>query len=272
MQVRDYEKNDLLRFGRVELIDLPMHSYPDERRRTVRVWLPPSYDGQRRFPVLYLHDGQNLFDGIDGLYGCWYMDRSMQALDAEGLSAILVGVDNSLERMGELCPPGQRLKSCERLLDEAGNEIEATGELYARFVTEQLKPLIDSRYAALSDKAHTGIGGSSMGGLLSAYMALSRPDVYGRCLSFSPAFGLFGKRALTKALSSCAVEKLTDSRFFFYAGGAGFEAGFTEYALAADLLLRKKGVCSAALIDTRLPHHESAWAKYFPEAFRFLFS
>ena len=122
--------------------------------RDVLLWLPPSYnESSRHYAVLYMHDAQNLFDEYTSYIGEWRLDETMLALSAEGLEAIVVGLPNMQDmRRVEYnpYPPGR-------------------GDDYMRFIVETVKPLIDRDFRTLPDAQHTGIAGSSMGGLISLY-------------------------------------------------------------------------------------------------------
>jgi len=147
-------------------------------RRDIFVYLPPSYGySEQHYPVLYMHDGQNLFDNGLSFAGEWRVDETMERLAyARGLEAIIVGIPNmGQQRMDEYSPfhhPGY-----------GGGR----GDDYLEFVTHTLKPLIDQDFRTLPDKAHTGIMGSSMGGLISLYAFFHCPDVFGFAGVMSPS-------------------------------------------------------------------------------------
>jgi predicted alpha/beta superfamily hydrolase len=149
--------------------------------RTISVWLPPGYDlnTHHRFPVLYMHDGQNLFDPETAFAGNpWYADevteREIRAGRVRPL--ILVGIANSVDRLREYGPRQ----------DREDHSADWSRE-YGRFVVEEVKPFIDSSYRTLSDPENTGVGGSSMGGLISLQLCKWYPDVFHRCVSMSPS-------------------------------------------------------------------------------------
>ncbi|WP_229425218.1 MULTISPECIES: alpha/beta hydrolase [unclassified Massilia] len=149
------------------------------RKRQVRLYLPPGYaTSNKRYPVLYMHDGQNLFDDATAYAGEWKVDETLDALAKEGkLELIVVGVDNGGDkRMTELNAwDNTRFGAAE-------------GRQYMDFIVKTLKPLIDARYRTLPDRAHTAIMGSSMGGLASHYAIAQYPDVFSKAGVFSPAY------------------------------------------------------------------------------------
>jgi len=157
------------------------HYHPDFRSRflpqarTIAVWVPPGY----RFPVLYLHDGQNLFDPQTAFAGQpWWADEVAEHEVRAGRVAplLLVGVANTPDRLREYgprpCGPGRA---------------DDLSRAYGRFLVEEVKPFIDSHYRTLDGPEHTGVGGSSMGGLISLYLCRWYPGVFGRCAALSPS-------------------------------------------------------------------------------------
>jgi len=126
------------------------------RYRTIRVWTPSSYDKSIKYTVIYMHDGQNLFDDYTSFAGEWGVDETIEDLIHNNITNgfIVVGIDNSKHRMNEHAPNWGDVKGAE-------------GELYAKFIVETLKPYIDNNYNTLKNLNNTIIIGSSMGGLIS---------------------------------------------------------------------------------------------------------
>ena len=168
-----------------------------QRSRRVWLYLPPGYDAPgntARYPVLYMHDGQNVFDAATSYVGEWGVDETLDSLAAAGVTApIVVAVDHGGERrLDEYSPwrnetfrwPGSDPDAPAAPGPGPGGE----GEAYVEFLTTTLKPTIDARFRTLPGRETTGILGSSMGGLISLYAALRHPDVFGRVGVFSPAF------------------------------------------------------------------------------------
>lgn len=153
--------------------------------REVQVWLPPGYeqDSTRRYPVLYMHDGQNLFDWL-AAGAEWQLDETAQRLVLAGEVApfIVVGVASNGDRMADHTPvpgvvPGLA----------GGRPVGGGAPRYARYLVDELKPLIDRRYRTLPGREHTAVGGSSLGGLVSAWLVITEPQVFGAALVVSPA-------------------------------------------------------------------------------------
>src|SRR5262249_9126728 len=179
------------------------------RTRHVEIWLPPDYDAypDRRFPVIYMHDGQNLFDPrIANTGSDWGVDETMMRLLSSGAiatPAIVVGVWNSDLRRVEYAP--------NRILDAVGPEVKARdapefrtdllGDQYVRFLVEELKPRVDAAYRTRPDRDNTLIMGSSMGALISFYAMTEAPNVFGGagCLSMHWPVGVDFDRIFTHA-------------------------------------------------------------------------
>jgi predicted alpha/beta superfamily hydrolase len=150
------------------------------RQRTVRLYLPPSYGqpGDRRYPVIYMHDGQNLFDDATSYAGEWGVDETLDALaTSHGFEAIVVGVDNGAEhRMTELNPWTRPRFG------------RGEGDAYLAFIVDTLRPWVNSHYRTLTGPEHSAIIGSSMGGLISDVAIHRYPQVFGRAGVLSPAY------------------------------------------------------------------------------------
>lgn len=228
-------------------------------RRDLLVYLPPSYEtGSQRYPVIYMHDGQNLFDDMTSFAGEWQVDETMHALSERGLEAIVVGIPNLGEqRMDEYSPfiqPGL-----------GGGR----GAAYLAFVVETIKPLIDRDFRTLPDREHTGVLGSSMGGLISLYAYFSRPDTFGFAGVLSPALW-FARRAIFPYIAQAP----------FVPGTLYLDMGTAEGPeVLADArrmrtLLRQKGYRSPATLryveERGAEHAEAVWANRLPIALKFL--
>jgi predicted alpha/beta superfamily hydrolase len=179
--------------------------------RTVRIYLPPSYEREprRRFPVLYLHDGQNVFSsaGMDCCFGwgSWDLDRTADRLCADGRveEIIMVAIDNSRARYkeyrGHLHAQAPAGKTGAALAATNGAD-NARFDAYANFLIKELKPRIDREYRTLKTAANTGVLGSSMGGICSLSLAWEFPKVFGRAASLSGAFQVEKRNFLEQAL------------------------------------------------------------------------
>jgi len=167
------------------------HSTFLDNRRTLTVVLPPDYaqhNGQ--CPVLYLHDGQNLFDTDVPVNGVsWNADATAARLIHAGRipPLILVGIANTPDRLDEYAT-----------LRDKSEKADGRGELYARFVLEEVKPFIDSHYRTKPDREHTAVAGSSLGGLVSLTMAQAYHEHFALCGALSPSLWWSGERVLVE--------------------------------------------------------------------------
>lgn len=240
--------------------------------RTVRVWLPPDYDGwgETRYPVLYLNDGQNLFEPTTAFAGVhWQVGETASRLIAEDriLPLIIVGIDNTgKNRVLEYIPY--------RSIDP--RVIGPQGKHYPDFLRHEVMPLIERYYSVAKGPEHTGLGGSSLGGLITLYTQLAAPGVFGRLLIESPSLFVAGRRVLEECRS------FHDWPFRVYLGMGTQEVGQAEKderlvndARELGTILRAAGLDKRRLkiqIEEGAPHSESAWAARFPAALEFLYS
>ncbi|HZJ89964.1 MAG TPA: alpha/beta hydrolase-fold protein [Bacilli bacterium] len=256
--------------GKLIKHELTMHSYSDLRKRTIRVWLPENYDANnktKKFPVLYMHDAQNLFDFYTSFVGEWEVDETISRLIDEGYGgAIVVGIDNSPDRLNELSPSWARSK--------VGKILEnPSGEKYATFIVNEVIPFINQNYHTLPERENTLIGGSSMGGVMSLFMALNYADVFGGGLLFSSALQLYEEKGLDDFLKSAIKQAKTLPNLYIYSGNAGGDAAIGMYV---DILAHKLvefGYSKSqltTLLDEEADHNEKAWAVHFPRAFQTL--
>jgi predicted alpha/beta superfamily hydrolase len=244
----------------VHVIAPPMTIPGLDRQRTIRVYLPPGYaDGKARYPVLYMHDGQNLFDDATSYVGEWGVDEAMDALAKEGLPLIVVGIDHGGEkRFNELTAwPNPRFGAAE-------------GAAYMEFVVKVLKPWVDRTYRTRPGRRDTGIMGSSMGGVASHYAIYQYPEVFSKAGIFSPAYWV----ADPAVFEWTAKRRLgKHSRLYFIAGGKEgddmvrpFDPMVAQVRKAAG----KRAAVHAELIPSG-EHNERFWRGEFPKAIRFLY-
>jgi len=234
--------------------------------RALSIYLPEAYRAQprRRFPVFYLHDGQNLFDGRTSyvVNRTWRAGETADALTRDGLiePIILVGIANTgLRRMAEYTPTRDH-----RL---GGGE----GGRYGRLITEELKPFIDRKLRTLTDAPNTGLGGSSLGGLITLALGLEYRDIFGKLAVMSPSVWWDNRSLL--ALVNEAKPRPPLKIWLDMGTGEGLRHLRDTDLLHRRLILRgwKDG---ADLQYLRVPgavHDEGAWAARFDQVLRFLF-
>jgi predicted alpha/beta superfamily hydrolase len=216
--------------------------------RKLRIYLPPGYDAhpQQRYPVLYMHDGQNLFDPKDAAYGAaWDIAQTMDRLIADGAitPAIVVGIDNTADRMPEYTP------CCDP--QYGGGKLDA----YMAFIVDTVKPWADANLRTLPGREHTAIMGSSLGGIASVYIAQRRPDV------FSMAGGVSSSFWWNKGSMTAKVPAPSKVRFYL-------DAGSDSDGLADTLAMRDAMLAGGYRLNEDLMvypadgaiHNERSWA------------
>lgn len=234
------------------------------RHRRIWLYLPADYNtSKKHYPVLYMHDGQNLFDDATSFSGEWGVDETIDSLNAAGKPAcIVVGIDNGgATRMSEYNPYEFTWKNETQIKTFA-----AEGNAYAAFITETLKPFIDKKFRTLAAKENTIIAGSSMGGLISYYAALKYPQVFGKAGIFSPAF--WTAPALSDFTDSVAAK--VSGKFFFYAGGKESDDMETDMYKIAENFALKSSALIYALLDADGTHKEIYWRKWFTEFYNWM--
>ena len=235
------------------------------KNRLVRVYLPSTYEDENsshRFKVIYMLDGKNLFDDYTSFVGEWGIDESIEQMIEEKVNDgyIVVGIDapeDGIDRSLEMSPYGVARASRYKLKDEG------YAELLSEFIFKTVKPDIDSHFHTIPD--YTGVGGSSMGGLMALILALNYQKEIKFCLSFSPAIFLFKWDNFKKYLDERLSTDLP--KIFFYIGGNGFERVFVENTLRVYnyLMDHKFGHEHIKIIyDSDKEHNENAWRQYFP--------
>lgn len=224
--------------------------------KTIRIYLPESYASSTScYPVLYMHDAQNLFNKETSYVGEWEVDEYLDSLATK--EVIVVGIDHgNAKRIDELTPFKNEKYG-------GGN-----GNAYLQFITQTLKPYIDKKYRTYSEREHTSIIGSSLGGLISFYAALEYPDTFGKIGVFSPSFWYSDK--IYEKAKEVTINK--DTKFYFLAGTEEDENLISEIEKMLEIL-REKGVEDKNIAVKYIEggkHNEALWSKNFPEAFEWL--
>jgi predicted alpha/beta superfamily hydrolase len=248
------------RVGEIEQHSFELRSPQLRNRRTIDVYLPPSYaeDARRRFPVAYLQDGQNLSDPATAFGGkTWQLASALDTLASKGLEALVVGIHNTgSARLAEYSPfPDAR---------HGGGR----GERYAQFLERTVKPRIDARYRTRKDRQATFVGGSSMGGLISLYAFFSRPTLFGGAIVMSPSIW-FGAQRILAFVEAAPVA----SGRVYLDVGTEEGAGTLRDARALARILRAKGFGRGRLKYVEASGHrhtEPDWADRLPYALEFL--
>ena len=248
------EKYDVPRSPQVIVINDSFYMPQLNAKRRVWMYVPKSYNGKKRYPVLYMHDGQNLFDESIAFSGEWGVD---EYLDQSKKECIVIGIDNgSSERM-------QEYNAYDNTKFGKGK-----GKLYADFIVQTLKPYIDKTYATLKDKNNTFLAGSSMGGLISYYTALKYPNTFGKIGVFSPSFWI----CMPEIKKELATSKITTKQdFYFYGGAKESEMLIKEINEIKTGTKQKCPTCETALsISKDGEHNEKYWQAALPNFFTWL--
>jgi predicted alpha/beta superfamily hydrolase len=236
--------------------------------RDVHVYVPPGYsdDLERRYPVLYMHDGQNLYNAEESFGGiAWEADDTAQRLIIEGAiePLIIVGIHNTGKRMDEYTP----VKSETGKMRGHGGKADN----YGRMIIEELKPFIDSTYRTKPEREFTGLGGSSLGGLVSLYLGLKHPDVFSRLAVMSPSVWWANNQIIREAAK--IAERLPLRIWLDIGKREGSRIKHQVRALKEILLAHgwKDGLDFAYYEIPDARHEESAWAARFVEVLKFLY-
>lgn len=239
-----------------------------DQARDIIVYLPPQYNSghDQRYPVLYLHDGQNLFDAATAFAGNeWGLDELAEELISTGQiePLIIVGIYNAgTKRMAEYTP----------VRDKRGRGGRA--KQYAKLIIRDLKPFIDSEYRTLPDTQNTALGGSSLGGLVTVYLGLEYPNVFGKLIVMSPSVW-WANRAILREVRR--VNNKSPQKIWLDIGtreGANPEYVVHDVRMLRDALIAKGwklGDDLRFVEDEGGGHNEKAWGFRMREALKFLF-
>lgn len=237
--------------------------------RTIAVWLPSTYDThEQRYPVLYMQDGQNLFDNATAAFGHeWQVDETATKLIQAGEipPMIIVGIWNTSDRIDEYTP------TVDARMNAGG-----AGQLYLSFLVDELKPWIDENYRTKTSREATWIGGSSLGALISIHACLERPDTFAGCLAFSPSLS-WDREHLLRVVSEKKQVWPSQARLWLSMGTQ--EGGSPESQTSntqrtsrlAELLIEQglqpdKQIWHRSFENDR--HDESSWSRQFPAALK----
>ncbi len=256
--------------GHLQLIrDFP--SPPEGKRRWLRVWTPEGYDphGAHRYPVLYMHDGQNVFAHPDSArFETWGANFTMEHLANEGRieNWIIVGIDHSPDRFSEYSP-----------WNHTREHVTARAPLYADFLRNHLKPWIDRTYRTRPEAHWTATMGSSLGGLVSLYLGLEHGDVFGRVGALSPSVMWSDRKIFQKWRRHTGRW----TRLYLDAGQnevfhlPGYDMNYGPDTREFFVHLKNLGYDDHELclvLDPGGLHSERDWARRLPFAFRWLLS
>lgn len=244
--------------------------------RHVDVWLPPGYNRQTRYNVLYMHDGQMLFDGqTTWNKQAWHVDETVAKLMQEGRIAptLVVGIWNNgsyrhaeyfPEKQLDYLPPATR-----QALVTQGLQGKPLSDAYLKFLVHELKPFIDQKYATYTDAAHTFVMGSSMGGLVSVYAMCEYPEVFGGAAGLSTHW--VGSHQANATIPLAAFNYLRDHlaapaghRVYQDHGTIELDALYAPAQTFVDELIRERGYTELNFLSRVFQnegHNEAAWSR-----------
>lgn len=231
-----------------------------DRHRRIWLYLPPDYETSGKdYPVLYMHDGQNLFDAATSFAGEWEVDETLNSMFEDGKDVpIVAGIDNGgANRIDEYTPwPNAQY---------GGGD----GDLYAQFIVETLKPYIDENYRTKPDRENTGVMGSSLGGLISHYIGIKHQDVFSKSGIFSPSYWFNA----TIYDFTFETGKQADMRNYMMGGSAESAELVAEMMAMTDTLLAA-GFDANEMALKVVPggqHNEALWRQQFEEGYEWMF-
>lgn len=243
----------------VRIMDTAFQMPQLNRKRRIWVYLPKGYaTSPKLYPVLYMQDGQNLFNEKTAAFGEWGVDECLDSLQQKtGKECIVVGIDNGGEnRLREYNPYDH---------PEFG---KGEGKAYAEFLAQTLKPYIDTKYRTKKGPENTFVAGSSMGALISLYAMIQYPSVFGAAGIFSPSF--------SQAPPIYAdAEKFTSPgqpRFYLYAGGKESPTLAAELQKMSDILQKKQRFVIRKVVSPLGQHNETYWRQEFAAFYQWLMS
>lgn len=241
-----------------------------DKERLVRVYLPSNYDfnnPNKRFPVMYMMDGKNLFDDHTSFVGEWHVDETIEKyVEQNGKGLIVVGIDSAQT---------EKDRMLEMLIKAKGNELKGKkdaketfgyGDILADYIFNELKPMIDDTFYTLKDKENTAVGGSSMGGLYAFYLGMKYYEKVSFSLCFSPAFLLYKAKFFKEELSKGIKENKKYGKFFFFCGGIGLEKRILPLTNYTVNYLSKIGFDEKQvryIYDSSAIHNEGPWTTYY---------
>ena len=245
----------------VSILDTAFYMTSLNRKRTIRIYLPPGYDdSKKKYPVLYMQDGQNLFDDQTSFAGEWGVDEMLDT--AIFRQCIVVGIDHGGPlRLKEYSPFDFSLQK------DSGTQTKGEGKLYAAFLAKQLKPYIDQRFRTLASVKNTFVAGSSMGGLIALYTILDYPKVFGGAAVLSPSVWICKKELLERIRQKNRNRK---TRIFFYAGKKESESMVPDMLAVFEQCRKVSKAGISILIRDEGTHSEASWRRELPFIFDWL--
>ncbi len=254
--------------------------------RDIYIYLPPSYfnDSDKKYPVLYMQDGQNIFDTPTANYGGWKIDtKATELINSNAIpELIIVGIENTSKRKEEYVGFSTLYKHNQTGKEEYITESKQFSDNYVDFIVHKVKPLIDTQYRTLSDRENTAIAGSSFGAGVSLYIGYSYPEIFSKigALSYgnyNPNVGQWSDRPfwITEYLLDKVITKKQDLQIYLDCGKLDVDAIFHTQAIIMNEGLQKIGFTSNKdllfILDEKRGHNEKAWAERMEQFLLFFY-
>lgn len=259
--------NSKITTGHLDIVELPFLN----AKRAVRIWTPDDYSNDKKYPVIYMHDGQNIFNFFDKSMEMWNLNEMVS-------DCIIVGVDHGgVKRIDELSP-----KAWTKYGKNAPYICKPCGEEYCDFLVNTVMKFVNENYSTKQGREFTSIGGSSMGGIMSLYIALTYKEIFGKAYVFSPAFKVYSTGFFEKYLQENPIILENLPYLYIASGGThgaerkgsgGDESIIAKYVPYIKEELIKRGYpkekIETKILEGRV-HHETTWRELFPSAYKWL--
>lgn len=227
-------------------------------KKKIWVYLPLNYEkSTKKYPVIYMHDAQNLFDAAASYAGEWNIDETLDSIKAK---VIIIGVEHGNEKRIDELTPYKNEK-------HGGGNANA----YLEFIVKTLKPHVDTKYRTKTNAKNTGIFGSSLGGLVSFYAALQYPEVFGKVGCFSPAFWINKKEIFQKLVDTPKF----NTKIYLLCGDKEDDGAMVSDMKEMETLINSKRCeckkLNKSVIVKEGKHNEKLWRNAFAKAYLWLF-
>lgn len=247
------------------------------KKRIVRVYLPEDFEENKKYPVLFMADGQNIVDKYTSAYGAWSIDVHQHHLLKKGYpSFIVVGIDcprNPKHRALEYSFPFMHICPNDNDEDLYAPELKFESHMLYEYIARELLPLIRQYFPISDDRKDIGAGGSSMGGIFALSLITSYPEIFGFSLVFSPGLFLYPAKKVKEFLDE-SIPKFDNHKMYFYCGNVGFESKFLKRTVDTFNYLKSHGMNHNnihLLVDPNADHNEASWSKHFEQGIKFWF-
>jgi predicted alpha/beta superfamily hydrolase len=247
----------------VQIIDTVFFMPQLNRYRRIWIYLPQTYTtSKKKYPVIYMHDGQNVFDNRTSFAGEWGVDEALDTLGSLVKKSIIVAIDNGGEkRLNEYAPYDFTINK-----NNGTGNIKGEGEQYVAFIVKTLRPFINKNYRTRKTCRYTFTAGSSMGGLISFYALLKYPKIFGGAGVFSPSFWV-APQLKTDIVNR---SKKMKGKVYLYAGKLEAEEMVPDLLTIFNLLHQHSNAKITTVIRAEGKHNEASWRQEFPHFYKWI--